>query len=101
MPVDISPWMGHDKFIESTPPMTAIHTLTNGTQNFVFEATAQETILKTINVFGGLEKTEALTTPEARTHWAFALKCGCTKGWTAPQYREQPSAYDEEPLYCD
>ena len=82
----------------ATNPMTAIHTLTNGTQNFVFEASAQETILKTVNVFGGLEKTETLATPVAREHWAFALKCGCVKGWTAPQYREQPSAYDEEPL---
>ena len=89
----------------ATNPMTAIHTLTNGTQNFIFEAGAQETILKTVNVFGGLEKTEALATPVARENWAFALKCGCTKGWTAPQYREQPSAYDielsETPLFCD
>ena len=82
----------------ATNPITAIHTLTNVTQNFVFEASAQETILKTVNVFGGLEKTETLTTPVAREHWAFALKYGCSKGWTAPQYREQPSAYDEEPL---
>ena len=81
--------------------MTAIHTLTNGHQNFVFEAGTEETTLKTVNVFGGLEKTEVLTTAAAREHWAFAIKCGCTKGWTESPYREQPSAYDEEPLYVD
>lgn len=80
---------------------TAIHTLTNGQQNFVFEVTGETTIIKTVNVFGGLTKAETLATSEGRKQWAFALKCGCVKGWTESPYRDQPSAYDEEPLYVD
>ena len=75
--------------------MTAIHTLTNGTQNFVFEADEEETIIKTVNVFGGVDKVETFSTAEARQHWAFALQCGCNRGWTVCEYREQPSAYDD------
>ena len=81
--------------LNTSKQMTAIHTLTNGTQNFIFEADDEETTIWTINVFGGLDKTETFTTAVAREHWAFALKCGCTKGWTTSPYREQPSAYDD------
>ena len=80
---------------------TAVHTLTNGHQNFIFEVGPRSATIKTINAFGGLEHEEERTLGQARYQWRMALKHGCTKGWTVSEYREQPSAFDEEPLCVD
>ena len=75
--------------------MTAIHTLTNGYQNFIFEIREDGATIWTINVFGGLEHEEERTIDQARYQWQMALKHGCKRGWTVSQYREQPSAFDD------
>lgn len=80
---------------------TAIHTLTNGHQNFIFEVGDRSVTIKTVNAFGGMELEETRTLAQGRYQWKMALKHGCTKGWTVSKYREQPSRFDEEPLYVD
>lgn len=81
--------------------MTAIHTLTNGIENYQFEIAGDKTILTTINAAigrnGGLIAREEITTTEARKMWAYATtKGGCTEGWT-----EATTADAEAPLWVD
>lgn len=75
--------------------MIATHTLTNGFQNFIFEVDADHATVKTINAFGNCDLVEELTVDQARYQWKMALKHGCTIGWTVSEYRQQPSAFDE------
>jgi len=80
---------------------TAIHTLTNGIENYQFEINGDVTILTTINAAigrnGGLLAKEEITTAEARKMWSYATtKGGCTEGWT-----EATKADPDAPLYVD
>ena len=74
---------------------TAIHTLTNGHQNFIFEVRNDGATIKTVNAFGGVEHEEERTIDQARYQWRMALKHGCKRGWTISKYRAHPSFFDD------
>lgn len=79
--------------------MTQQATITNGTQNWLFEITGNQAEIFEVNQFGFIEKVRRMTTEEARTFYAraFRLIVDIRKGWEAPQSCTIET--DQNPLY--
>ena len=83
---------------------TATHTLTDGLNNFIFEVSAENCLIKFVNCFGAITDTMEFTVEGGRRQWKLALACGSKRGYTNP-LRPEPSAFaveaGETPLFVD
>jgi len=74
-------------------------TITNGTQNWLFEINGDQAQIFEVNQFGFIEKIREMTRDEARTFYAraFRLIVDIRKGWEAP--KSCPIETNQNPLY--